>query len=786
VLLKKGAAPDDVKDNKETPLAMASGEGNIEIMELLLDAKADVNAKCISSGYELHVINCAIGSGKLEPVKLLVEKGAAVHSDNNCPLDWAAAQPDRKVFDYLLKVGHKDLQPYDYGMALKCAAEYGNADVFATLLEFEHEQHYLQEALDTAAGENEWDIVRLMLNKHKGLECDTLFTAVAAATEDLEELLTLVWDYASGSISQEALDKALYQATDNEKEVTVKNLLALGASANAAGSEYMYVQFPRRSSSSANMSDSYGNALTAAAYDGQLDIVQMLLDAKAHVNSKDGWALQTAAGQGHLPVVELLLQAGADVNACTDSTFFPQGTALQAAVESGKSDIVSFLLSKNADPNLGSGEYVCPIIAAACKAEGTILEQLIAADANVNVDGGTEYTSAPLINAAQSMDVKYVEMLLDKGADINHADVDGDTALICAASSGDQPCLELLLKRGADIRHVSARRGSVLQAALRAGQDTCVEFLIDYVTENIFLKEKKDTEPNVNENIVEKDSEAEVESNNSQANDTVEDKSALNTDKWVEAPKNTYDGDDWEHYDQYKQYGTTPAPLQPQPQPPPGYDHKFNQSGTTSINNDRHKHHELQGTIQTEVQTSNAPFSIPTPPFESQRYHGVGRTPSPQHLPPQNQNYGQQYDTHHNQQYQQQQQPYEIPPPQQSIYNPPPVERYSYQAYPPQDRLQSGQQQQFGAPPPLPSRESQPPPEQYPYQAYPQQNRVQSGQFGTPPPQQSIGRKPLPEQNSYQAYPPQNRMQYGQRQQQQHGANTPPSVPPGNNHSAYW
>jgi ankyrin repeat protein len=219
---------------------MAAYVGDIKVMKLLLAASADVNAESTSDGSEGLVLNCAIRSGNLEAVKLLVEKGAIIHSDKYSPLQWAAELPDRKVFDYLLKAGQAHLQPCDYGMALKGAAEYGNAEVFAELLEYKHEQHYVQAALNSATEENEWAIVRMILNKHKGLECDNLFKDVATATEDLEELLEVVWDYADGSISQEALDQALYEATDNEKESTVRKLLALGADANATGPEYVH------------------------------------------------------------------------------------------------------------------------------------------------------------------------------------------------------------------------------------------------------------------------------------------------------------------------------------------------------------------------------------------------------------------------------------------------------------------------------------------------------------------------------------------------------------------
>ena len=242
-LISKGAKADDVeKPGMETPLAMAAFEGNITVMELLLTAKADVNAESAADTAQGLVLNSAIYSGNKKAVELLVNKGAIIHSDKYSPLAYAVALPDREIYDYLLKAGQVHLQPYDYGMALKAAAEYGNTEVFTELLEHEHEKQYIQDALSSAAEEEEWDIVRLILDKHNDLECDKLIVSVAKATEPQAEILDFVWDKAKGSISREALNKALFEAADNEKELIVQKLLDFGADANATDpdSEYVY------------------------------------------------------------------------------------------------------------------------------------------------------------------------------------------------------------------------------------------------------------------------------------------------------------------------------------------------------------------------------------------------------------------------------------------------------------------------------------------------------------------------------------------------------------------
>jgi ankyrin repeat protein len=60
----------------ETALHLAAGEGHLEIVKLLLEHGADVNAK---TAYET-ALHLAAGEGHLEIVKLLLEHGADVNA----------------------------------------------------------------------------------------------------------------------------------------------------------------------------------------------------------------------------------------------------------------------------------------------------------------------------------------------------------------------------------------------------------------------------------------------------------------------------------------------------------------------------------------------------------------------------------------------------------------------------------------------------------------------------------------------------------------------------------
>ncbi|KAK6495994.1 hypothetical protein TWF481_002023 [Arthrobotrys musiformis] len=465
VLLNGGAKIDDGQDaGDQTPLAMAAYRGHCRVMIKLLDRGANPNA--LAEGRP--VINEAIVSGNLEAVQLLVEHGALLAQDGNdddnpAPLALSALLSDLTMFTYLLDACAEKIPHKEYNKALISSASAGRLEVTKRLLQFSHDAVTFQAALEAASDEDNWEILLLILESSTGLDCDDVFSQIATSSEQQDRLLTAIWKHTNGSVSQETIDRSLYEAVDIEKESTVKLLLEdFGANANATGVEY-------------------GNALTAAAFDGTLEIVRMLLDHGADANSPNGWSLQTAAEQGHLEVVKLLVERGANINACLDEEKFGLGTALQAACEAGQEDVVAFLLKYGADPNIGAGPETCPIIAACRRGEAEILGHLINAGATIDRFGGPDMSS-PLINAASTLYKDSVEKLLNAGADINLADRDGDTALIVAASVGDAELVAFLLERGADITHVSKRNVNALQTATNSGATDCVDLLIEAVT----------------------------------------------------------------------------------------------------------------------------------------------------------------------------------------------------------------------------------------------------------------------------------------------------------------
>jgi ankyrin repeat protein len=209
----------------------------------------------------------------------------------------------------------------------------------------------------------------------------------------------------------------------------------------------------------------YGNALTASAYDGTLDILKLLLDHGADVNSNDGWALQIAAAEGNFEIVRELLIRHANVNARTSNPNFPQRTALYGACELGWDKIVDILLECGADPNLGGGEDDYPILAAARDGGSKIINKLILAHADVNVASGDDGSTALILYAENFSELEPLERLIDAGAAIDATNNNGDTALIAAASMYDAEFVNFLLAKGADIMHRNNDGYNAMQVA---------------------------------------------------------------------------------------------------------------------------------------------------------------------------------------------------------------------------------------------------------------------------------------------------------------------------------
>ncbi|MBE6463512.1 MAG: ankyrin repeat domain-containing protein [Alphaproteobacteria bacterium] len=83
-----------------------------------------------------------------------------------------------------------------------------------------------------------------------------------------------------------------------------------------------------------------------------------------------------------------------------------------------------------------------------------------------------------LIEVCENGEKKDVEELIDKGADVNQKDEDGNTALMRASYWGYKEVVELLIQNGADVHSKSNNGNTALMRASYWGYKEVVELLI--------------------------------------------------------------------------------------------------------------------------------------------------------------------------------------------------------------------------------------------------------------------------------------------------------------------
>ena len=239
LLLEKGAEINAKANNGATALMMAAYQGHTEIIKLLLEKGADVNAK---SKDGITALWQAAQNGHTEVVKLLLEKGAEVNAKDT-----------------------------DGGTALMVASESGHTEVVKLLLD---------KGADVSAKDNK-GVMALYMAANNGY------------TETVKLLLEKGADInAKDTLGTTALVAAAY----NGHTEIVKLLLEKGADVNVKSTAYG------------------GTALMMAARRGHTEIVKLLLEKGADINAKTDngrTALGEARGELYTDIVQLLEKAGA-------------------------------------------------------------------------------------------------------------------------------------------------------------------------------------------------------------------------------------------------------------------------------------------------------------------------------------------------------------------------------------------------------------------------------------------------------------------------------------------
>lgn len=221
--------------------------------------------------------------------------------------------------------------------------------------------------------------------------------------------------------------------------------------------------------------DLKATSLALAAYEGDLDLVKLLLSKKACINPEDPELISPlimATLNNKTEIVIFLLDHGADLEVKN----IRSGTALECAAEIGYVALVKLFLERGTLPSMKALQASCFRGSLEC------IDLLLEYGADIN--SYNEEGNTPLITASYYGHEKAVKRLLEKNANINATNTWGDTALFFAIRRNHQDVSKLLIEQGIDLSRKNKFGLSPLLQASAIGN----QYVVSLINENLIKR----------------------------------------------------------------------------------------------------------------------------------------------------------------------------------------------------------------------------------------------------------------------------------------------------------
>ena len=415
----------------------------------------------------------AVKAGKIDAVRALLAKHVdpnAPESDGTTALHWAAHQDNLVAADLLIQAGANVRAANRYGATpLYLACVNGSAAMVERLLNAGADPNTAMPEGDTvlmtAARTGNAAVVRALLTR--GARVD--------ASESWKGQTALMW--AAAGNNAEVID-ALVEAGANVKARTKYRTVPL----------FQTGGFGRRAERNSDVTKQAGfQALHFAVRAGGLEAVKALLKSGATVHDTTGdgtGVLAIAIASTHFELAEFLLEQGADPNAKEQGWTALHQIAYTRRPNTGVNNpglvprdaldsltLARKLIARGADPNLQATKN--PDVT------------------SVGRKRLTEEGATPFWVAAQTLDLAYMHLLVEYGADPLRANKTGDTPLLAASGlviekPGESPgtpeevaaAIKFCLERGADATTVDNDGNTALHGVAVWGSNAAVELLV--------------------------------------------------------------------------------------------------------------------------------------------------------------------------------------------------------------------------------------------------------------------------------------------------------------------
>lgn len=427
---KRGVSHDSFGEWERTPLILASHMGQADIVALMLQRGANVNARDRTDSVPEARGNTALIKAAqrdhTEVIRLLVTQGKGILVD-------AATKEGETPLS--LVVGHEDLEAvkilHGHGARINHQNNAGGSMLVGTVL---HKKYEVLEYL-VASGAD------INLSNNHGQS--PLMQAIPSASNEAKKTYNWV-----------------------EKFLTYKPKL-----------DFMQLK-----------GEGGYSAMHLAARFGFVDIGKLLLDNGANIDIKSlltgGTPLHTAASANKVDFAKLLIKRKANLEIVDKLG----STPLLTAVMRVDPDMVEVLVDAGAAVNVKS--TVNPLVSTMVYAAGNpnpfdhrksiaIIKYLL--DHKGDIDFPASNGNTPLMAAAQKSDhsdgYDRAALLIAKGAKLDQTNDKGETALMLAAGAGNEKLVKFLLEKGADPQKKNGAGETVMAYASRAGKSSSVSAL---------------------------------------------------------------------------------------------------------------------------------------------------------------------------------------------------------------------------------------------------------------------------------------------------------------------
>jgi ankyrin repeat protein len=428
-----------------SPLVSASGNGDLQLVQLLLDRCLQTEDRVARQETALGI---AVHRGHIELVRKLLDAGAAIH-------------PPAFI---------KSRSPYTDSSALYKAVESGYRPMVELLLAHKADPNTRAYRMDDPDATGMTALFTAVTNRNKQIV--QILLKAGARVNEMNFYKTYRGDYQF----EYRKETALHQAVRTSNTGLVQILLNAGATAISPFSEVGL------QNGSQYQDDFSNNTAGLLVQHPNSEIAGLLCNADPSAILNYGlYFLDSAIQSNDIDLVRVLLNAGIDVNGVRMR--FSQGTILQHVVYVGNFELAKVLLdygaNVNAPPYGNHGKTA--LQSATDKGNMELVQMLLNHGANVNAPPHGNYGKTALQSATDKGSMELVQMLLNHGANVNappHGNY-GKTALQSATDKGSMELVQILLDHGADIHAPGTLQyGTALQLAAQAGHVEVVKLLL--------------------------------------------------------------------------------------------------------------------------------------------------------------------------------------------------------------------------------------------------------------------------------------------------------------------